>query len=120
MLGRIAQRSPQFVDRRVQPVLEIDERAVAPELFAELLARDQIAGFGEQEKQNLEGLARETDTHSAFAELASVGHSPRRVRTPAERAMNAVSPYRDPGTPCTTRTPVGEVRHIYLSFQQFS
>jgi len=74
MFSRIAQRSTQFIDRRVQPMLEIDERSVvAPELLTQFLARDQIAVRSQQEEQNLDGLARETDTHPPFAQLASLG-----------------------------------------------
>jgi len=74
MFSRIAQRSTQLINRRVQPVLEIDERSVvAPELLAEFLARDQIAVCSEQQEQNLDGLARKTDTPSVFAQLTSAG-----------------------------------------------
>jgi hypothetical protein len=39
---RIAHGLPQTVDDRVQPVIEIDERAVRPEPLTKLIAGDQL------------------------------------------------------------------------------
>jgi hypothetical protein len=46
----------------VEPVLEIDERSVGPDLLAQLLAGNHVARMRQQNQQNLKWLARETDT----------------------------------------------------------
>ena len=47
-LGRIAQRVTQTLHRRVQAVLEVDERIRRPKPLAQLFARDQFAGALQQ------------------------------------------------------------------------
>jgi hypothetical protein len=70
---RIAQCPPQFVHRRIQAMLEIHEGPVAPDLLAQLLARDHLAGTGQQRQQNLEGLTGQTDTIPVLAQFARRG-----------------------------------------------
>lgn len=50
---RIAKRLAHFLDRGVEPVLEIDERVGFPQPFAELFAGDDLAGAREQRLEHL-------------------------------------------------------------------
>ena len=72
VIGRIAKGSPQFVDRRIQPMFEIDERSVGPELLAQFLTTDKIARFGDEKKQNLERLTGEADTPTVLGQFTGV------------------------------------------------
>ena len=53
-------------------MVEIDERSVGPELLAQFLTSEQIAGFGDEKEQNLERLTREADRLTALAEFTGV------------------------------------------------
>jgi hypothetical protein len=55
-LGGVAEGLTDFVDRLVQPVVEIDERVCGPEFLLKFLAPDDLAGVLEQHCQHLEGL----------------------------------------------------------------
>ena len=55
-LGRVTERVAQPSDRRVQPVLEIDEGVLRPETLAELLASDELARLLEQHRQQEEAV----------------------------------------------------------------
>ena len=68
MLSRVAQRPPQLVNRRVDPMLEIDERPIAPEPLTKLLTRHKTTVVGEQQQQNFKRLARKANAYSAFSE----------------------------------------------------
>jgi hypothetical protein len=48
ILGGIAQRPPEFIHRRIQAVLEIDEGGPSPNLFPLLLAGNQFACMRQQ------------------------------------------------------------------------
>jgi hypothetical protein len=53
----------------VEAVLEIDEGPAGPDLPAQILARNRIAGMRQQDKQNLKWLARQTDTDPALEQF---------------------------------------------------
>ena len=82
-------------------MFEIDERPIAPQFLAKLVARHKIARFGEQQDENLEGLTRETDEHPMFAELTGSG-------------------VHLEGSEYHQRTWSMRRLRIYMSFQQFS
>lgn len=52
----IGKCTPQLIDGRVETALEIDERALSPELVTQLLARNYITRMSQQEQQNLQRL----------------------------------------------------------------
>ena len=70
MLGVVAERGAQALDRRVQPVLEVDERAVRPQPLPELVAGQHLAGPLEQHGQQLERLVLQAEAHAVLAQLA--------------------------------------------------
>jgi hypothetical protein len=43
ILSAIAQRPPEFIDRRIQAVFEINEGLFGPDLLAQLLAANKLA-----------------------------------------------------------------------------
>jgi hypothetical protein len=53
----------------VETVLEIDECPFLPDLLAQLLVCNHIAGVRQQGQQNLKRLAGQTDTYAAFEQL---------------------------------------------------
>jgi len=55
-LGGVAEGLTEFVDRFVEPVIEIHESVCGPELFLNFLASDDLAGVLKQHRQDLEGL----------------------------------------------------------------
>ena len=68
-LGVVAERGAQPLDRRVQPVLEIDERPVRPQPVAELVAGEHVRGTLEQHGQNFEWLVLQPDADAVLAQL---------------------------------------------------
>jgi hypothetical protein len=65
-LGIIAERGAQAFDRRVQPVLEVDERAVRPQPASELLTRQNFCRPFEQDRQQLEWLILQADPNAVL------------------------------------------------------
>src|SRR5580765_5462999 len=59
--GRIAQSLSQFVDRRIEAMVEINEDFIWPEPGTQFLATDQFSGSFEEQGQDLKRLAGETD-----------------------------------------------------------
>jgi len=55
-LGRVAEGLTDFVDRFIDPVIEIHEGVCGPESFLNFLASYDLAGVLEQHRQDLEGL----------------------------------------------------------------
>jgi len=55
-LGGIAEGLTDFVDRFVEPVIEIHESVCGPECFLNFLASYDLAGVLKQHRQDLEGL----------------------------------------------------------------
>ena len=60
-------------DGGVQPVFEIDERAVRPEPVAQLIARQELARMLEHQREQREGLILEAKPHAVLAQLACAG-----------------------------------------------
>jgi hypothetical protein len=55
-LRGVAEGLTDFVDRFVEPVIEIHERVGGPERFLNLLASYDLAGVLKQHRQDLKGL----------------------------------------------------------------
>src|SRR5713101_8938808 len=55
-LGGVAEGFPDFVDRFVEPVVEIHESVCGPEFFLKFLPSYDLAGVVKQHRQDLEGL----------------------------------------------------------------
>jgi hypothetical protein len=70
-LGGVAEGLTDFVDRLVEPVVEIHERLRGPEFLLKFLATDDLAGVLEQHRQDPEGLFLEPDSQAALAQFAS-------------------------------------------------
>jgi hypothetical protein len=48
ILGRVAQRLPEFLDRMVQAVVELDERVCGPQAGAQFVPGDHFSGAFDQ------------------------------------------------------------------------
>ena len=70
ILGRIAEGLPQLVDRGVEPVLEIDESIISPNLLAQFIAADDMVGAFEQGHQDLERLLLDLDPDTMLPQLS--------------------------------------------------
>ena len=69
-LGVVAEHGAQPLDRGVQTVLEVDERAVRPQPVAQLVARQQFARMFEHQREHGERLILQAKPHAVFAQLA--------------------------------------------------
>ena len=69
----IVQRGTDLLDAGVQPVLEVNERFLAPNQLSELLSSDQLAGARSEQDEDFGGLGRQVDLHPAFPEFATLG-----------------------------------------------
>src|SRR5690348_9593644 len=56
MVGVVAEGAADLVNGEVDAALEVNERGVSPEMFLDLLARDDRAGVSHQQKEHLEWL----------------------------------------------------------------
>ena len=68
--GGVADGPAKFLDRGVEAVLEVDKGTVRPELSAQFVAGDDLAGADEQEEENLKGLAMEFEAAAEFVKGA--------------------------------------------------
>src|SRR5262245_46953403 len=68
--GRIPERLAQAVHRRVQAVVEIDERVSRPELLAEFVASNEIAAAVHEEQKDVEWAAAQLDDAALLAQFA--------------------------------------------------
>ena len=66
----IAQRCAQPLDRRIQTVLEIDERPGRPQTLPQFFARHDVARAFEHHRQNFERLILKPDADAALAQFA--------------------------------------------------
>jgi hypothetical protein len=66
----VAQRGPDLLDAEVQALVEVDVGVAAPDLLAQLFARDQLARARGQQRQHLERLLLDLDRQAALAQLA--------------------------------------------------
>ncbi len=70
-LGGVAEGLTDFVDRFVEPVVEIHESVCGPEFFLEFLAGYDLAGVLKQHRQDLEGLFLKANSQAVLAQFAS-------------------------------------------------
>src|SRR6202795_3315981 len=61
-LGGVTEGLTDFVDRFVEPVVEIHESVCGPEFFLKFLASYDVAGVLKQHRQDLEGLFLKPDS----------------------------------------------------------
>jgi hypothetical protein len=66
----IAQRGPGFSNHEPQSLFVIDDSAIVPELALNLFVRDEMAGLAGKEGEQPEGLRRQLDRFSGFAQFA--------------------------------------------------
>ena len=70
--GRVPQGFADLVDGRVEAVIEVNKRVSGPELFAQVLAGNHVAGMFEQQSKHLERLLLEPNADAAFAEFSGL------------------------------------------------
>ena len=70
VIGRISQRLPQLVDRRVQTVVEINEGIGRPVLGAKVFAIHHFTGPLQQDREDMKGLFLQLDPHALLAQLS--------------------------------------------------
>jgi hypothetical protein len=63
---------PQPVHGNIQTVLEIDVRAVTPDLVAKLLARNELARMRQEGPKDLKRLSGKTNANAPFEKLADL------------------------------------------------
>lgn len=69
---RVSQGNPDPADREVEPLLELDEGVLAPEMALDLLAGDDLAGAPREQLQQPGRLRLERDPHAVPEQLAAV------------------------------------------------
>ena len=72
-LGAVAQGLADLVDAEVQAAVEVDEGVLAPQLLADLFARDHLAGPAGQEPQDFERLGRQAHDGAVTAQFSTPG-----------------------------------------------
>jgi len=70
IVGGVAQRLAQFVDRRVQAVIKIDESIGRPDRRAQLFPGYYLAGMLQQQREHMEGLLLKLDPYALLAQFA--------------------------------------------------
>ena len=70
IVGVVAERRAQPLDRGVQAVLEIDERPGRPQALPQLFTRHDFARTIEHHRENFERLILKPDADSALPQLA--------------------------------------------------
>ena len=88
-VGGIAQRLTNLADAEVQPLLEVHERVAAPDVIADLAARDHLAAAAREELEHLERLRRQLDQVAALAKLAG-----RRIQLERAKAQDETATHR--------------------------
>jgi hypothetical protein len=71
VIGGIAERFPQLIDRRIQAVVEIHEGVGRPALIAKFFACDHFARPLQQDREDLKGLLLQSDPYALLAHLSS-------------------------------------------------
>ena len=80
--GRVSKGLADFVDGRVEAVVEIDEGIGGPEFLLQVFARNDFASALEQQCQNLERLALQAEFHAALTQFTRGEIYNRRVAAP--------------------------------------
>ena len=70
VVGIVAERRAKPLDRRIQAVLEVDERPCRPETLPQLLARHDLARPLDHHRENFKRLILKPDADSPFPQLA--------------------------------------------------
>ncbi len=70
-LGGVAKGLTDFVDRFVEPVVEIHKSVCGPEFFLKFLASYDLAVVLKQHRQDLEGLFLKANSKAVLAQFAS-------------------------------------------------
>jgi len=70
-LGGVAEGLTDFVDRFVEPVVEIDKSVCGPEFFLKFLSSYNLAGVLKKHRQDLEGLFLKPNAQAPLAQFAS-------------------------------------------------
>jgi hypothetical protein len=68
--GASAESVAKPIDGVIQTVVEINERVVRPELLAEFIACDHVAGMFQQHGQNLKRLVLQPDSPAVLEEFS--------------------------------------------------
>jgi hypothetical protein len=69
-LGRVTEGLSDFVDRFVEPVVEIDKSVCGPEFFLKFLASYDLTVVLKQHRQDLEGLRLKPNSEAVLAQFA--------------------------------------------------
>ena len=69
LVGILAERGAQSLDRSIETVLVVDESAFRPETSPQLFARDDSTAVLEHQTQDLEGLSLQPDARRAAAQF---------------------------------------------------
>src|SRR5437867_1888690 len=78
----ISQRRPQFGHRLVQAAIKIHERVGWPELFPQLFAGDHFPRMFQKQRENLERLFLQLDSHAVLAKLDGLEIDFKSAKTP--------------------------------------
>ena len=92
VVGRVAERLAQLLDRRVEGVVEVDEGVGRPEPFAHRLAGDDLARAFQEHRQQLKRLVLQLQSDAVPAKLTAPRDRPRRSRTAHETRRASVRP----------------------------
>jgi len=67
VIGGISERLPQLVDRRIQTIVEVNERVGRPVLGAKLFASDHFTGPLQQDGEDMKGLFLQLDSYALLS-----------------------------------------------------
>ena len=68
--GGVAEHLAEPVHRRVQSVIEIDERTAFPKLLLELVPGDDLTGLPDERRQDLQRLSLQAHSNTVLAQFA--------------------------------------------------
>lgn len=71
VIGGVAEGFSQFVDRCIQPIVEIDEGILRPQLGAQLFTTDQFTRTLQQEREHLKRLFLQLDPLTLLPQLTA-------------------------------------------------
>jgi len=70
LVGGVPQHLAKPIHRRVQSMLEIDERAASPKLLLKLIPADNLTGAPDERNQDLQRLSLKPQTNSVLMQFA--------------------------------------------------
>lgn len=68
----VAESLPEFLDRSVETLFEVDERVFWPQAFVQFFASYKFAGMFEKNAEDLNGLGLEFETDTVAEKFAGV------------------------------------------------